>query len=101
MAEPVREQLEASIASWKMSAQHEKSQAFHSLVIFGGGTALLGVGVISLAAGAPESIPALGFGGLMTWIGQASIRDEINSAMETQGVAAVREHQLEQLDAKQ
>ncbi len=90
------QRLEESVESWHISAEYEKHQAYLSLAIFGGGTALFAAGLIGAISGAPEvGISAMVIGGGTAEGGRRMIKGEIESAMEIRGKEAVQQYRLE------
>ncbi len=96
-----RNQLLESRDFWRTSTEHDKRQLLLSLGIGGAGLFLAGVGIIGTVAGAPEvGVPAVVFGGALTYLGTKDASSELNDMLEMQALTSQRELQLHELGAE-
>ncbi len=85
--------------SWQQCADHDKGQAINSFVLSNIGASIGSIGLLATAIGRPIiGIPAMVVGGGFSYFSNRSARSEIDSAMEMQGKAAVRQYQIDNND---
>lgn len=97
-----KEFLTDSRDSWQESANHDKKQALASFAIAASGISLATSGAIAGFEGAPViGIPAFLVGVAVSIHSYRDAKFEIERAMKMQGLADIKQHELDNLSNQQ
>jgi|SRR3989344_4828557 len=97
-----KQQLSESRDFWQESAKHDKRQALASFAVAACGVSAATVGALASIEGEPIiGVPAIVVGAGLLISGYRQARSEIESAMDVQGLVAIRQHELDKLEPSQ